>query len=81
MATHYNILDWEIQGTQEPGMLYTPWGHKRVGCDLLMKQTKIEQIEIAYSIQIFKKKLSGLQQINGKSMFKKVYISMLVECS
>ena len=42
MATHYNILDWEIQGTQEPGMLYTPWGHKRVGCDLLMKQTKIE---------------------------------------
>ena len=42
MATHYNILDWEIQGTQEPGMLYTPWGHKRVVCDLLMKQTKIE---------------------------------------
>ena len=42
MATHYNILDCEIQGTQEPGMLYSPWGHKRVGHDLLMKQTKIE---------------------------------------
>ena len=41
-GNHYNILDWEIQGTQEPGMLYTPWGHKRVGRDLLMKQTKIE---------------------------------------
>ena len=34
MATHFNILAWEIPGTEEPGR---PWGH-RVGRDLVTKQ-------------------------------------------
>ena len=28
MATHSNILAWRILGTEEPGQLYSPWGHK-----------------------------------------------------
>ena len=54
MATHYNILDREIQGTQEPGMLYSPWGHKRGGHDLPVKK-KIEQFDIAVQFRLFKK--------------------------
>ena len=30
MATHSSILAWEIPWTEEPGGLYSPWGHKRV---------------------------------------------------
>ena len=35
MATHSSILAWEILRTEEPG---SPWGHKRVGWDLVTKQ-------------------------------------------
>ena len=28
MATHSSILGWRIPGTEEPGGLYSPWGHK-----------------------------------------------------
>ena len=34
-ATHSSILAWEIPWTEEPG---SPWGPKRVGHDLAMKQ-------------------------------------------
>ena len=27
-ATHSNILAWRIPQTEEPGRLYSPWGHK-----------------------------------------------------
>ena len=36
MATHSSILAWEIPWTKEPGGLYNPWGHKRVGQDLVI---------------------------------------------
>ena len=32
MATHYSILAWKVPWTEEPGGLYSPWGHK-VGHD------------------------------------------------
>ena len=32
MATHSSIVAWEIPWTEEP------WGHKRVGHDLMTKQ-------------------------------------------
>ena len=38
MATHSNILAWEISWTEEPGGLYSPWGLKRVRHDLTTKQ-------------------------------------------
>ena len=38
MATHSNILTWEIPWTEEPGGQRSPWGHKRVGHDLATKQ-------------------------------------------
>ena len=38
MATHSSILTWEIPWTEEPGGQRSPWGHKRVGHDLAMKQ-------------------------------------------
>ena len=28
MATHSRILAWRIPQTEEPGGLYSPWGHK-----------------------------------------------------
>ena len=28
MATHSYILAWSIAWTEEPGGLYSPWGHK-----------------------------------------------------
>ena len=28
MATHSSILAWKIPWTEEPGRLYSPWGHK-----------------------------------------------------
>ena len=30
MATHSSILAWRIQWTEEPGGLYSPWGHKEL---------------------------------------------------
>ena len=28
MAAHSNILAWKIPQTEEPGGLYSPWGHR-----------------------------------------------------
>ena len=28
MATHSSIPAWEIPWTEEPGRLYSPWGHR-----------------------------------------------------
>ena len=43
MATHSSILAWEIPWTEEPGGLYSPWGHRRVGQDLTIttKEAKV----------------------------------------
>ena len=30
MATHSGILAWRIPWTEEPGGLYSPWGHKEL---------------------------------------------------
>ena len=30
MATHSSILTWRIPWTEEPGGLYSPWGHKEL---------------------------------------------------
>jgi len=29
-ATHSSILAWEISWLEEPGRLYSPWGHKEL---------------------------------------------------
>ena len=36
-ATHSTILAWEIPWTEEPGGL-RPWGRKRIGHNLVIKQ-------------------------------------------
>ena len=38
MATHSNILAWEIPCTEEPGVLQSMGSKKRVGHDLVTKQ-------------------------------------------
>ena len=30
MATHSSILAWNIPWSEEPGELYSPWGHKEL---------------------------------------------------
>ena len=42
MATHFGILAWEIPWTEELAG-YSPWGHKRLGCDLGTKKRKKER--------------------------------------
>ena len=40
MATHSSILTWRILWMEKPGkfgVLDSPWGHKRVGHDLVIK--------------------------------------------
>jgi len=37
MATHSSIFAWKIPWTEEPGG-YNPWGHKRIGHNLVTKQ-------------------------------------------
>ena len=44
MTTHSSILDWEIPWTEEPGGLYSPWGHKRVRHDLAAKQQQQQSL-------------------------------------
>ena len=39
MVTHSSILAWEIPWTEEPGRLWSPWGCKRVGHDLVTTTT------------------------------------------
>ena len=29
MASHSSTLAWKIPGTEEPGRLHSPWGHKQ----------------------------------------------------
>ena len=43
IATHSNILAWEIPQTEEPG---SPWVRKRVGHNLVTK--KQEKAELLY---------------------------------
>ena len=38
MATHSNVLAWEIPWTEEPSRLHSPWACKRVGTNLVTKQ-------------------------------------------
>ena len=49
MATGSNILALEIPWTEEPGELYSSWGHKRVGHDLVTKQ---QQQQYGYIMQL-----------------------------
>ena len=46
MATHSSILAWEIPRTEGTGELHSPWGHKRVGYDLAIKQPLILMMAI-----------------------------------
>jgi hypothetical protein len=38
MVTHFSILVWEIPRTEDL-VGYSPWGYKRVGHNLVTKQT------------------------------------------
>ena len=35
MTTYSSILAWRITWTEKPIRLYSPWGHKRAGHDLI----------------------------------------------
>ena len=43
MATHSSSC-WEISWTEKPGGLYSPWGCKRVGYNLVTKQQEGKRI-------------------------------------
>ena len=55
MATHSSILAWEIPWTEEPGgplQAISPWGHKRVGCDLVTRQQQEGNCALLSSVQL-----------------------------
>lgn len=52
MASHSNILAWEVSWTEEPGCLLS-WGYKNVGLDLATKQ---HQQQLSAAKNKFKKK-------------------------
>ena len=43
MATHSSILAWRVPWTEEPDRLHSPWGRKRVRCNLAAKQQEQQQ--------------------------------------
>ena len=45
MAIYSSVLAWEIPWTENPGGLYSLWGHKRVGQDLVIKLKKKKKKE------------------------------------
>ena len=38
MVTYSSILAWRIPWTEETDGLYSPWGHKRIGRNLVTEQ-------------------------------------------
>ena len=42
MATQSSILTWRIPWTEEPGRLYSPWGHK--GLDMIERLFTLIQL-------------------------------------
>ena len=38
MATHSSISAWKIPWTEEPGKLYSPWGHKELDITEQLRQ-------------------------------------------
>ena len=38
MATHSSISAWKIPWTEEPGKLYSPWGHKELDMTEQLRQ-------------------------------------------
>ena len=46
MATLSSILAWKIPWIKEPRGLYSPWGCKRIGHDLVTKQQQISTFGI-----------------------------------
>ena len=45
MATRSSIVAWRIPWTEEPGGLYSPWGHGRVGHNLATKEQQLAFLE------------------------------------
>ena len=60
MATHSSILAWKILWTEEPGKLYSPWGHKESdtterltdNVNLQMRKLKLAEVKIKNLPQI-----------------------------
>ena len=38
MVTYSSILAWRIPWTEEPDGIYSPWGHKRIGHNVVTEQ-------------------------------------------
>ena len=51
MASHSGILAWEILQAEEPGGLYTPWGHRELDVTLrISREQQCEKCRIGKSI-------------------------------
>ena len=46
MATHSNILAWRVPWTEEPGGLYSPWGHKELDMTEPLGATQTPVVEL-----------------------------------
>ena len=70
MATCSSILAWEISWTDDPVVGHSPWGRKRVGCDLQIKQQQYPCIHIQFPFKsIFQSKLLIFYILNNLFSF------------
>ena len=59
MVTHSNILAGELPWTEEPGRLYSPWGHKelaateQISTHNVTLQIKLHLTKLDFAIVIF----------------------------
>ena len=63
MATHSNILPWEIPWTEEPGRGPSPWGCKRVKHDLATKQQQVSIMDMEIFITCPRKHIGMIDKM------------------
>ena len=51
MATHSSVLSWRIPWTEEPGGLYSPWGHKESNTTEWLTHTYTYLIFVHFDVQ------------------------------
>ena len=72
MATHSSILDWRIPWTEEPGRLYSPWGHKE------SDMTEAPILAFNVSVYFMCSRLIHVAVSEPYSFFKIVYQLLIV---
>ena len=64
MATHSSTLAWKIPWTEEPGRLYSPWGHKESDMTERLQFHALEE-EMATHSSVLAWRIPGMGEPGG----------------